>query len=119
MIWAALLTGISDSIKNRLKASKSSVNPLPERAQGTGSVSVPACAVLTERTLACKKTFMLEKIELLPGSLDGIMGFSSRKFKAFFKVKVNIKLTFDPTQGLDHVNVFYLPWLLQAQSHLE
>jgi hypothetical protein len=47
------------------------------------------------------------------------MGFSSRKFKSLFKVKVNIKLTFDPSQGLDHVNIFYLPWLLQAQSHLE
>jgi hypothetical protein len=62
---------------------------------------------------------MLEKIELLSGSLDGIMGFSSRKFKSLFKVKVNIKLTFDPSQGLDHVNIFYLPWLIQAQSHLE
>jgi len=35
-----LLTGISDSINNMLKASKSSVNPLPERAQGTGTVAV-------------------------------------------------------------------------------
>jgi hypothetical protein len=102
-----------------LKASKSSVNPLPERAQGTLTVSVPPCTVLTRGTLACKKTFMLEKIEMLPGSLDSIMSFSSRKFKAFFKVKVNINLTFDPSQGLNHVNIFYIPWLLQAQSHLE
>jgi hypothetical protein len=62
---------------------------------------------------------MLEKIELLSGSLDSIMGFSTGKFKAFFKVKVNIKLTSNPIQGLNHVNIFCLPWLLQAQSHLE
>jgi hypothetical protein len=62
---------------------------------------------------------MLEKIELLSGSLYGVMGFSTGKFKSLFKVKVNIKLTFNPIQGLYHVNIFYLPWLLQAQSHLE
>jgi hypothetical protein len=62
---------------------------------------------------------MLEKIELLSGSLYGVMDFSTGKFKAFFKVKVNIDLTFNPIQGLDHVNIFYIPWLIQAQSHLE
>jgi len=62
MIWATLLTGISDSISNMLKASKSSVNPLPERAQGTGTVSVPACAVLTRGTLACKKQLCWKKL---------------------------------------------------------
>jgi hypothetical protein len=62
---------------------------------------------------------MLEKIEMLPGSLYGVMGFSTGKFKSLFKVKVNINLTFDPTQGLNHVNIFYIPWLLQAQSHLK
>jgi len=62
---------------------------------------------------------MLEKIEMLPGSLYGVMGFSTGKFKSLFKVKVNIDLTFNPIQGLDHVNIFYISWLLQAQSHIE
>jgi hypothetical protein len=43
------------------------------------------------------------------------MGFSTGKFKAFFKVKVNIKLTFDPTQGLNHVNIF-LPTMASPSS---
>jgi len=40
---------------------------------------------LTRGTLACKKSGMVEKIEMLPISLYGIMGFFTGKFKAFFK----------------------------------
>jgi hypothetical protein len=53
--------------------------------------------------------FMSEKVRVLPGPLNCIMGFSNRKPESLFEVKIDIGLTLKPILRLDYVNLLNIP----------